>query len=289
MLQMLAGSESCLDLAQALKAAISAGDLEETRRNYETIWREPDCDERFKNRVARSVSLLHVMLAQQAIDAGATANSQHELLQQGLGYARTWQLLAMLGDISHDKADFDQSVMYYQEALKVIDDPIDTPKPPPESEIARIFQRGVQSRMLAKNYPVTPRSRSGNPSGLAANSIGGFKVTRVPIPITFHTGSDDFTDKGLHAAADMSNYLTTQNPKKITIVGHTDPRGGEKYNLELSKKRVEAVGQYLKDQGFAGQIELVAKGESERFPVDDKSAYTQEQIWQMDRRVELIR
>ena len=34
---------------------------------------------------------------------------------------------------------------------------------------------------------------------------------------------------------------------------------------------------------------MVAKGESERFPVDDPAAYTQAQRWQMDRRVELVR
>ena len=38
-----------------------------------------------------------------------------------------------------------------------------------------------------------------------------------------------------------------------------------------------------------GKIQVVAKGESERFPVDDPGAYTRAQRWQMDRRVELIR
>lgn len=282
-------NKDCLELAKSLKVALSDSNLEEARRNYESIWREPGCDEQFKNRVARSVALLHVLLAQRAIEAGASANSQQGILRQGLGYARAWQLLAMLGDITHDRADFDQATVYYQEALKVIDDPIDTPKPPLEAEIERIFQRAVQSRMLATSYPQTPRSRSGSPSGLAAHSIRGYKITRVPIPVTFHTGSAEFTDKGLRAVDDMSEYLKIQNSEKITIVGHTDPRGEEQYNFELSRKRVEAVERFLRDRGFAGDINLVAKGESERFPVDDQSAFTQAQRWQLDRRVELVR
>ena len=120
-------------------------------------------------------------------------------------------------------------------------------------------------------------------------SIRGFVVERVPVPITFHTGSAEFTEKGRHAAADMVEYLTMQNPGRITIAGHTDPRGDESYNLALSRRRAEAVAHYLRMQGFAGQVQVVAKGESERFAVDDPSAYTREQRWQMDRRVELIR
>ena len=114
-------------------------------------------------------------------------------------------------------------------------------------------------------------------------------VERVPVPITFHTGSAEFTEKGRRAAADMAEYLTMQNPGRIAIAGHTDPRGDESYNLALSRRRAEAVAHYLRMQGFAGQVQVVAKGESERFAVDDPSAYTREQRWRMDRRVELIR
>ena len=286
---LAAQTNACLELAQSLRSALSESDLNGARISYESIWREPACDEKFKSRIARSIAMLHAVHAQREIETGASLQSQRELLQQGLGYARAWPILAMLGDVAHDEQDFDKAVTLYQEALKVIDDPIETPVSPAESEIARIFQRAAQSRMLAENYHPAPKTRSGRPSGLASTRIRGFKINRVPVPIAFHTGSADFTDKGLRAAADMSEYLNTQNPGKIEIVGHTDPRGGAQFNLELSRKRVGAVARYLRDRGFAGQIELVAKGESERFAVDDESVYSLEQRWQMDRRVELVR
>ena len=286
---MATQANTCLELAQSLRSALVESDLKGARISYESIWREPACDENFKSRIARSIAMLHAVHAQKEIEAGASLQSQRVLLQQGLGYARTWPLLAMLGDFAHDEQDFDKAVTLYQEALKVIDDPIETPVSPAESEIARIFQRAAQSHMLAESYHPAPKTRSGRPSGLASTRIRGFKINRVPVPISFHTGSADFTDKGLRAAADMSEYLNTQNPGKIKIVGHTDPRGGAQFNLELSRKRVGAVARYLRDRGFAGQIEIVAKGESERFAVDDESVYSLEQRWQMDRRVELVR
>ena len=112
---------------------------------------------------------------------------------------------------------------------------------------------------------------------------------RVPVPLQFHTASAEFTEGGLRAAADMAEHLKAQNPEQIVIAGHTDPRGTEAYNLELSRQRAQAVAQSLREQGFAGRIVVVAKGESEQFPIGEPDAYDREVRWQMDRRVELIR
>ena len=109
------------------------------------------------------------------------------------------------------------------------------------------------------------------------------------MPITFHTATATFTEEGRRAAMDMAVYLKAQNPAQITIEGHTDPRGSETYNLDLSRQRAEAVALFLREGGFVGRIDVVAKGESERFPVAEPGAYTQAQRWQMDRRVELVR
>ena len=143
--------------------------------------------------------------------------------------------------------------------------------------------------MLASAYRPSPRTRSGAPAGLAAASIRGFRIERVPVPITFHTGTADFTDKGSAAALDLLEQLRAERPARITLAGHTDPRGTEPYNLDLSRRRAETVARYLRVAGFEGRVEIVAKGESERFSVEDPAAYTREERWQMDRRVELIR
>lgn len=279
----------CRDVAQALSQAIGARDLEAVRGRFHAVLTEASCSDGFREKAGRAVSMAHARVVQERIASGSSVASQRAVLERGLDYARTWPVLAMLGDAAHDTGDYDGASVRYQEALVVIDDVAKTPKAPALSEIERIFRRAAQSRLLADDYRPAPRTRSGTPGGLAAQSIRGFAIERVPLPISFHTDSAEFTEQGRRAAADMMQYLTAQRPGRITIAGHTDPRGGESYNLELSRRRAEAVAHYLRERGFAGQIQVVAKGKSERFPVDDPDAFTREERWQMDRRVELIR
>jgi len=53
----------------------------------------------------------------------------------------------------------------------------------------------------------------------------------------------------------------------IVVEGHTDSTGDENYNLELSKRRAEAVGTYLVDNGIdSDRLEYVGYGP--KFPVD---------------------
>jgi len=51
----------------------------------------------------------------------------------------------------------------------------------------------------------------------------------------------------------------------VIITGHTDSKGSESYNLELSKKRAESVKKWLVDQAGidSKRIETMGKGESE--------------------------
>lgn len=279
----------CPEVARALQAALAARDLDDARRRFDAVLEEPSCDDAFRARAGRVVSMLHARVVQERMVTGSSLASQLALLHQGLRYARTWPILALLGDAAHDAGDHDGASGWYQEALVAIDDTASTPKPPAVSVIERLFRRAAQSRLLATDYQPPPKTRSGAPGGLAAERIRGFVVARVPVPITFHTDSAEFTGKGRRAAADMVEYLTAQQPARITIAGHTDPRGEETYNLALSRRRAEAVAQFLRGHGFGGRVEVVAKGESEPFPVDEPGIYSREQRWQMDRRVELIR
>jgi outer membrane protein OmpA-like peptidoglycan-associated protein len=53
----------------------------------------------------------------------------------------------------------------------------------------------------------------------------------------------------------------------IVVEGHTDSTGDETYNMELSKRRAEAVGTYLVDNGIdSDRLEYVGHGP--KFPID---------------------
>lgn len=59
----------------------------------------------------------------------------------------------------------------------------------------------------------------------------------------------------------------------VYVTGHTDSVGSDAYNVGLSKRRADAVANYLKSKGVsASKVSVVAKGESE--PVADNKTAT---------------
>jgi len=71
------------------------------------------------------------------------------------------------------------------------------------------------------------------------------------------------------AELDKLAELMTKNPNmKIEIGGHTDSRGGESENLELSNFRAKEVVEYLSNKGIDAS-RLTAKGYGESSPVAD--------------------
>lgn len=69
----------------------------------------------------------------------------------------------------------------------------------------------------------------------------------------------------------------------IAVGGHTDSTGSFEYNQQLSERRAQSVGAYLRDQGVA-QGRLHTKGYGPRFPVASNDT---EQGRQENRRVEI--
>jgi len=61
----------------------------------------------------------------------------------------------------------------------------------------------------------------------------------------------------------VADILKSSPGKKLKIGGYTDAKGTDDYNLDLSKKRAEAVKQFFLDQGVPiGQVETLAFGKS---------------------------
>ena len=185
--------------------------------------------------------------------------------------------------------DRDAATRYYHEALAAMDDHTLTPEQPPEATIERIVRLTEANNMLTSQHRSAPRTRSGDFGGLAATGIRGYTIKKVALPITFDFDSARITERGKKAAAEMALFLKKQNPPRITIAGHTDAEGPDDYNLALSRKRAEAVKRYLVDSGFTGAIELRAMGESKPYPREILEHLIDEELWQLDRRVELIR
>jgi len=109
----------------------------------------------------------------------------------------------------------------------------------------------------------------------------------VPIPIKFVFEEANFTPAGERAVALLLTYVKIKNFKSITLSGHADERGEEPYNLELSEARLDAVAAYLRSGGYGGELTLRPKGELEPFQGVDRERFELEELYQLDRRVEL--
>ncbi|MCO4747682.1 MAG: OmpA family protein, partial [Proteobacteria bacterium] len=71
---------------------------------------------------------------------------------------------------------------------------------------------------------------------------------------------------------------------RIRIEGHTDSRGSDKYNLELSKSRAASVLDYLVSKGVETE-RLESEGFGESKPLDTKQ---NAKAWEMNRRVDIF-
>lgn len=109
----------------------------------------------------------------------------------------------------------------------------------------------------------------------------------VPVPIQFVFREATFTENGRKAMELLLEYLKIKQPESVVLTGHADERGSDAFNLELSRERLDAVANYLRENGFTGHLVLIPKGSSEPYLGVDRSLFDRDTLWQLDRRVEL--
>ena len=75
-----------------------------------------------------------------------------------------------------------------------------------------------------------------------------------------------------------------QQIELVEVQGHTDSRGDDDYNLDLSQRRADAVREYLIEQGV-DEKRLQSRGYGEEEPVDSAENTA---AWAKNRRVEFV-
>ncbi len=97
--------------------------------------------------------------------------------------------------------------------------------------------------------------------------------------IYFDYDSCSLNAEALKQLEKVSDKIVIPEETQLYVIGHTDAKGSEEYNLELSKCRAEAVKDYLMKLGMkSGNIIVLYKGEQQ--PVSENDAE--------NRRVEVI-
>lgn len=118
------------------------------------------------------------------------------------------------------------------------------------------------------------------------------EVVRVEegIQLTFDSGilfgfdKFDLNSSSKESITKLSKILNEYPDTRLTIQGHTDSKGDDNYNRQLSAQRADAVRDYLIANGVkGGRLNTVAYGESEPIASNDTEAGRAK-----NRRVEVI-
>lgn len=108
-------------------------------------------------------------------------------------------------------------------------------------------------------------------------------LVNLPNGVTFSVDSTQISPAFQDTLDTIANSLVQYPNSLIDVMGHTDSTGSEAYNLDLSKRRADAVANYLTLRGVSrARIETVGYGEM--YPVADNST---PEGRAMNRRVEI--
>src|SRR3954471_10635877 len=121
-------------------------------------------------------------------------------------------------------------------------------------------------------------------------TVAGADVTRVGegLVVTFESGllfdfdADRLRSESKKNLDNLAASLANFGDSKLLLVGHTDAQGSDEYNLDLSRRRANAVAAYLESRGVsAARVQTSGRGENEAIASNDTDAGRQQ-----NRRVE---
>jgi outer membrane protein OmpA-like peptidoglycan-associated protein len=122
-------------------------------------------------------------------------------------------------------------------------------------------------------------------------TVAGATVSRVGegLVVTFESGlmfdfdSDVLRTESRKNLDNLASSLNNFGDSKLMLIGHTDAQGADAYNLDLSRRRANAVASYLESRGVARtRLQMVGRGETEPIAPNETEIGRQE-----NRRVEV--
>ena len=291
-----AGDADCTGLVNTFDQAIESGLESQAQTLLDKIATDAYCG-RFQVRSKRRLASLRLLAAQTMMARSRPHLEYGRLLADAERAEVLWQASATLGDVYFGERRFAESAAAFDRAIEIVKNETLTPTAPSKFEIESLFERAAQSRILAANgngngkgkgeFVRTARDqRDGRLGGLYAPSLRGITLHIVPVPITFDYAKTTFTSVGEQAARELVTAIKEQGASKITLIGHTDVRGGAETNLKLSEERAVAVANFLRQNGIEASIDTIGKGATAPMQLSDTTGLSQEDIYALNRRVE---
>ena len=158
-----------------------------------------------------------------------------------------------------------------------------------EAMIANAKRPGFQAaaKVAALGAKKGGSANSAQDVGAAFLSNEAVGVPSVPIPVHFEYRLAEFTPAGRRAAVLLVEYLKARKIERAVLSGHADDRGSHEFNMELSRLRLETVEALARERGYVGELQLIPRGKTQPYAEIDRSKFSREELYQIDRRVEL--
>ena len=107
----------------------------------------------------------------------------------------------------------------------------------------------------------------GEASGLTWTETEAGVQAALPADVLFDFDSATLKPQAEAALRQLAQGIRERDPKRVRIEGHTDAKGREAYNQDLSERRAEAVLRHLVDgEGIEAKL-MQARGLGESRPV----------------------
>jgi len=291
---------TCQDLVAAFDRAVAARSAEAARRALADISDDVVCGARIDEFRGKLVDFL-VKYAGAAGITGTDRDHAIAMAQGTLEISRNWQGAETLADYFMSRGDklnahhwYEQSVSFLNTDPSIVATPIERRILLTKLAAAQSLVNDDEEGKKPIRYVPPMRAVDGSLCGIYCKVLlRGAAVVNVPIPINFYTNETRFTPTGDRAMQELVEAVAAEHVQTMKLIGHADPRGTPQYNMDLSRRRVEAVRdkllQELQRQGIRADIRIDWKGAQQPFDVS-VLPYTpsQEEIWQLCRRVEWV-
>jgi outer membrane protein OmpA-like peptidoglycan-associated protein len=275
-------AQSCTDAQARFDAALAREDFRTAVKIEAEIGPSPICGGMLTNFRKKRASL--EVAAAEALRADPRRQGDREaLLTEADEPNLLWTAAYSVGDLYMGQKHYEKAADAFERAITIAGDKDLTAFPPEEKDWKELYDLAYEAKALAAGF-VTVHNRAGNVGG----SLGSFRpisIKAIPLPVRFDTGSDQLTPDGEKYAGELAKAIIQQNPDSVILEGHTDDRGGDGYNNELSRKRVERVAAFLKSQGVKAKIRTEGKGKREPYKPSNAAQLSQEELWALNRRV----
>jgi outer membrane protein OmpA-like peptidoglycan-associated protein len=288
-------AEDCQGMIDEFNRVVDSGKESEAQPLIDKIATSAECG-RYQIQAQRRLAALRLNSVQLLMARGRPAGDYERLLVAAEAPEVLWQASATLGEVRFGERRFAEAAQAYDRAIEIIKNESLTPAAPASYDIEGLFTRAGEARLLAANGTGSGASekfvktakdqRDGTLGGIYSRSVRGIVPRAIPVPITFAYRTTSFTGVGQEAARELLDALKEQQPSRIVLIGHTDVRGTQEFNLKLSRERADAVAEFLKQNGLSIPIETDGKGAIEPMRLSDSSGLSEEDIYALNRRVE---